>query len=149
MGIYLSLLINQTRDFIPEGLLYITKATAVSVVEALMEIFPEINLKIKEPNDIFLNQGKLCGVLAESKTKGNEVEKLIISFGLNILKPEHNCEELPVDTSFLSDFCGRKKAVKVKSEIINLTIRNIKNNYIKLCSQNFTEVDKNFKKFLV
>ncbi len=149
MGIYLSLLINETENLIPEGLLYITKAVALSVVDSLKQIFPEIMLKIKEPNDIFYKNGKICGVLAESKTKGNQVEKVIISFGLNLIRPEKNFEELPVATSFLSDLCGIEKAVEKKSEIINLTISNFKKNYYKLCCQKFTDIDKNFKNFLV
>lgn len=43
-----------------------------------------IELKIKEPNDLMLNNKKICGILTESNSSGNKVNYLIISIGFNV-----------------------------------------------------------------
>ena len=43
-----------------------------------------IKLKIKEPNDLMLNNKKICGILTEINTIGDEINYLIISIGFNV-----------------------------------------------------------------
>lgn len=44
----------------------------------------EIELKIKEPNDLMLNGKKICGILTEINTIGEKINYLIISCGFNV-----------------------------------------------------------------
>ena len=43
-----------------------------------------IELKIKEPNDLMLNNKKICGILTESNCIGNKINYLIISIGFDV-----------------------------------------------------------------
>ncbi|MBL6648980.1 MAG: biotin--[acetyl-CoA-carboxylase] ligase [Flavobacteriaceae bacterium] len=42
------------------------------------------DIKIKLPNDIMSGNKKICGILIEFKVKGNQIENIIIGFGLNV-----------------------------------------------------------------
>ena len=44
----------------------------------------KIELKIKEPNDLMLNNKKICGILTETNIIGNKINYLIISIGFNV-----------------------------------------------------------------
>lgn len=43
-----------------------------------------IELKIKEPNDLMLNNKKICGILTETNIIGSKINYLIISIGFNV-----------------------------------------------------------------
>jgi BirA family biotin operon repressor/biotin-[acetyl-CoA-carboxylase] ligase len=43
-----------------------------------------INCEIKWPNDIFVNNKKLCGILIENSIQGNFIQNSIIGVGINI-----------------------------------------------------------------
>ena len=51
------------------------------------------DLKIKWPNDIMSGGKKICGILNETKLKGNKIENVIIGFGLNV--NQETFENLP------------------------------------------------------
>ena len=51
------------------------------------------DIKIKFPNDIMSGNKKICGILIELKVKGNEIDNIIIGFGLNV--NQENFSELP------------------------------------------------------
>ena len=55
------------------------------------------DIKIKWPNDIMSGNKKICGILNELKIKGNNIEKIVIGFGLNI--NQENFENLPSASS--------------------------------------------------
>lgn len=65
--------------------------TGICIHKAIIELFPEIksNLKIKWPNDIFLNNKKLCGILSSNL----QAEKYhLLGIGLN-----SNVCEIPLE----------------------------------------------------
>ncbi len=43
-----------------------------------------IKLTIKKPNDLMLNEKKICGILTESNTIGTKINYVIISIGFNV-----------------------------------------------------------------
>lgn len=61
----------------------ITLLTAIAVSKAIEEICMGITLKIKWPNDILLNNKKLCGILVESASDIDEVKYIISGIGIN------------------------------------------------------------------
>lgn len=42
------------------------------------------NVRIKAPNDLYINDKKICGILMESRVKGDICEYLIVGIGLNV-----------------------------------------------------------------
>lgn len=62
------------------------------------------NLEIKKPNDLFLNNKKISGILTEAHTLSNEVKFLIISIGFNVNEEEFNKDTEKIATSLKKEF---------------------------------------------
>ena len=75
-----SILINKT---IPAELIaWIPLISSISIKKALSNF--NINIVLKWPNDLILDNKKLGGILCESKIIGNSLKKIVIGIGLNI-----------------------------------------------------------------
>ena len=60
----------------------ISQVTALSLTDFLESY--EISAKIKWPNDIYVGDEKICGILIENALKGQEIDWSIIGIGLNV-----------------------------------------------------------------
>ena len=58
---------------------------SVSIIEALKEIFPKLIIKIKWPNDLYVENKKIGGILLESQISKNFVKYFIVGLGINIV----------------------------------------------------------------
>ena len=56
----------------------------VVVVEALKKLNLGVSFQLKWPNDIFVNNEKLAGILVESRSKGSSLAQTVIGVGLNV-----------------------------------------------------------------
>lgn len=71
-------------DFLSvEHLCYLNMCVALSVREVLAQLVAA-TCEIKWPNDIFLNNQKVAGILVESNWKNGRVEGVIVGIGINI-----------------------------------------------------------------
>ena len=74
-----------------------------------------ISAKIKWPNDIVINNKKVCGILVESSSQNNEVKHCVLGLGLNVtMDPSTEPEIADRTTSLLIEY---KKNVN-QSELI-------------------------------
>jgi BirA family biotin operon repressor/biotin-[acetyl-CoA-carboxylase] ligase len=80
-GVWLSVILQPHVDY--SRLPLITLATGVAVAKALERIGIE-NAEIKWPNDIMINDKKVCGILTEAVTKFNTIENIIIGVGIDV-----------------------------------------------------------------
>ena len=58
----------------------------IEIAEIILEVFKkmyQINLQIKHPNDIMINNQKVGGILTETKSQGEIVKYLVIGIGIN------------------------------------------------------------------
>ena len=105
-GVWLSIILNPNVDH--TRLPLITLATGVAVAKTLEKVGVE-NPEIKWPNDIIINDKKVCGILTEAVTKFNTIENVIIGVGidanLNLLDFP---EELQNGTTTLKEELGRE-----------------------------------------
>ena len=60
----------------------LSEITSLSVVELLAE--HGIEAKIKWPNDIYVAEKKICGILIENSLRGEWIQHSIIGIGLNV-----------------------------------------------------------------
>lgn len=67
----------------PSNQFYITLWVSVSLAQALEELKVD-NVKIKWPNDILVNEKKICGLLIENGIKGRFITQSIIGIGFNV-----------------------------------------------------------------
>lgn len=95
-NLYLSLKTFLNKDYNISG---ISLALAVEISKVLNSIFPTINCKIKWPNDIYIQDRKVSGLLIETK-KQNDMMIIIIGIGININMSYTN--NLYIDKPFIS-----------------------------------------------
>lgn len=80
-------LIASTR--IPvEELFSINLNAALAVRQTLDLLIPHQPVQIKWPNDIYVDQGKISGILVENMIRGTQVEHSIVGIGLNVNQME-------------------------------------------------------------
>ncbi len=102
-------------DFLsPANQFYISKIVSIALLWILKEL--SIESKIKWPNDIYVGDKKIAGILIENKIMGNTLSESIVGIGLNVNQQE-----------FLS---GAKNPVSIKDILnkdvdINDTLENL------------------------
>ncbi len=75
---------------------FISKVVAVSICEWLSSI--GINAKIKWPNDIYIDDNKIGGVLIENSISGSNLEVSVVGVGINVNQTVFS-SEIPNPTS--------------------------------------------------
>ena len=105
-GIWLSIILKPILDH--SKLPLITLATGVAVAKTLEKIGVE-NPEIKWPNDIMIDDKKVCGILTEAVTKFNTIENVIVGVGIDAnLNVSDFPEELQFGTTTLKEALGRE-----------------------------------------
>ncbi len=97
-GIYSTIILRP--KIAPNEALKIPLLTALVAVKTLLAITP-IKPTIKWPNDILVNGRKLGGILTEISTEVDEVDFVIVGFGININTAEFPDDIKPIATSVL------------------------------------------------
>ena len=100
-----------------EGL---TVNIAKAIKKAIFELY-NIELNIKEPNDLLLNKKKICGILTEVNSIGEKINYLLISIGFDVNETEFPQELEDIVTSLKKEY---KKEFS-REEIIVQIIKNI------------------------
>lgn len=104
-GIWLSIIVKPNVDY--SKLPMITIATGVAVAKAIERAGIK-NAEIKWPNDIMINDKKVCGILTEAVTKFNTIESVIIGVGIDANVDVNNFpDELQNGTTTLANELGR------------------------------------------
>lgn len=68
----------------PEKQSILNKIISLAVAAFVKKILPSENVKIKWPNDIYVDDKKIAGILINNIIKGNTIEYSIIGIGVNI-----------------------------------------------------------------
>lgn len=111
-GIYFSIVLKPEIKI--ENALLITTCTAVAVAYAIESVCNK-KADIKWVNDIFINEKKVSGILAESAVNptNNLPEYIILGIGINVYNPDDGFPSEISDTAgYLLD--NRKKDIKNK-----------------------------------
>ena len=95
----------------------------IDIAKDIVYVFKKyynIELDIKEPNDLIINNKKIGGILTESKIHGNITKYLVIGIGINTskmnfpedikdiatsIKKEYGIDVNPID--FVKEFCNK------------------------------------------
>ena len=108
------------------SLTLLTLGCASAVSDVLQKYSPN-PLRIKWPNDIFVNDKKLAGILTESVFMGNRIERVLIGIGINI-----NQTEIQQLNSYSSCSLTDLSTVKfTKEELLNECLHEIELMYEK------------------
>ena len=90
------------------------------VQKSIKELY-NYNLKIKEPNDLMLNNKKICGILTQTNTQGEKINYILISMGFNVNETRFSEEVKDIATSLKNEY---EKEFDRK-EIISKILENI------------------------
>jgi len=130
-NIYMSLLI---KDMIINSPNLLTLITGLALSRTIDKLY-KVNTLIKWPNDIFLNNLKVAGILVETKYS-NKLECIVIGVGINVNQLDFNNDELVNATSLL-----KETNIKIDKELI---ISTFIENYYDLFNMYLTNGFTNF-----
>ena len=63
---------------------HITEVVSVALCETLERYLDNQRVEIKWPNDIYVGDRKICGILIENRLQGSTIKDCIIGIGLNV-----------------------------------------------------------------
>ena len=69
---------------LPTEQFLITQFISRAIQEVILKLLPEKKVKVKWPNDIYVGQKKIAGILIENILSGNKIQSSIIGIGLNV-----------------------------------------------------------------
>ena len=81
-NLYFSLLLRP--DVTPPCAASLPLVIGLAVAEAITECEPALLPQIKWPNDIYIGDRKLCGILCEMQLKGDKIDYLVAGIGVNV-----------------------------------------------------------------
>lgn len=114
----------------------------INIAKCIKEVLKEkydINLEIKKPNDLLLNNKKICGILTEINTIHESVNYLIISIGFNVNEENFDKKIENIATSLKKEY-GKKFN---KEELIIYFVEKIDKQIISnLTGQNNEKINK-------
>jgi BirA family biotin operon repressor/biotin-[acetyl-CoA-carboxylase] ligase len=62
----------------------VNQASALAVVESIRRFERRADVRLKRPNDVYIGDRKVCGILSELGSTGNRVNWAIIGIGINL-----------------------------------------------------------------
>ncbi len=80
-GLYASILLRPTIS--PNQAPCLSLVCAIAVTNVLLKQY-NISAGIKWPNDVLINDKKICGVLAEGSTRNESLRYVIVGIGINV-----------------------------------------------------------------
>lgn len=66
----------------------LSMAVALGVCRVVDELLPGHSVKVKWPNDVYVEQRKICGILIENSLSGKLITRSIVGVGLNVNQRE-------------------------------------------------------------
>ena len=126
----------------PRDLFRLNKTIALGLYDYVKSVAKK-NVTIKWPNDIFVGDKKIAGILLENSITFSEVNYSIAGIGLNVNQEQFGDFPIPA-TSFK---LITKKEFEVESCFYDLC-RCIENRYLQLKNQKFSEINQEYKSAL-
>ena len=100
-------------------------AAAISVAEAIENLF-QLDIRLKWPNDVLVVTRKVCGILVESISKGDKIERVVVGIGVNVNQPMFEGHYNIPPTSIRKEFGKVVSRERLLAEILNEFETNLK-----------------------
>lgn len=105
-------------DFKEKKVNLINLGSSLSVAQSLENLY-QFDVELKWPNDVLVNKKKIAGILLESTSKGNKINKLVIGIGINVNQPNFPGKYDIQPTSVRKEFKSIVSREKLLSEVLN------------------------------
>jgi len=86
-----------------------------------------INCYFKEPNDIYVEDQKLCGILIETQTSKDVYDYVVVGIGMNV--NQESFENLPA-TSFKNILKAKQDLKKLFAKLVHILIKDYERYHI-------------------
>lgn len=109
-------------------------AASLSVAQSIENLF-QLDVELKWPNDILVQGKKIAGILLESTSKGNKINKVVVGIGINVNQPNFPGKFDIQPTSIRREFKVTVSREKLLSELLNIyenSLELIETNPVKL-----------------
>jgi BirA family biotin operon repressor/biotin-[acetyl-CoA-carboxylase] ligase len=139
-GIWLSIILypQLPPSYIPR----ITLMTAVAVVKAI-KMCTQIEPQIKWPNDILINEKKVCGILTEMNAELDMINWVVVGIGINVnINHQEFPEDIQENTISLKEVSG-KEVFRVK--LTQTFLQEFEKYYDKLKRKEFPSILEEWK----
>lgn len=133
-GIWMSLILRPHLP--PYRVQGITLVASVAVVEAIKAV-TGLRPLIKWPNDIYLEDKKVCGILTEMKGETDRVDYIVIGIGLNANNTFSGLKEEAPAAGALRGFLGRQTDRK---ELVRSILSFLEKAYLGYCREGIDPV---------
>lgn len=111
-GLWFSIILRPPMR--PRDAAKLTLLGSVAVAKTISELY-ELKAEIKWPNDILINQRKLCGILTEGEIREEKLRFAVAGFGLNA---NFSLEILPKHLRELATTLSEQLGKKISREIL-------------------------------
>lgn len=139
-GIYMSSILRPA--IAPNAIPQITLFAAVAVAKAIRHL-TGLNAMIKWPNDILVNNKKVCGILTEMKAEQDKVDFIVLGIGVNVNTP---IRQLPRGASSLKEEMGAGKEEDIsRLELTRKILENLESYYFILKREGFKPIMEEWK----
>jgi BirA family biotin operon repressor/biotin-[acetyl-CoA-carboxylase] ligase len=93
--------------------------SSLAVAQAIENLY-QLKTSLKWPNDILIEGKKVAGILLESSSKGNEIDRVVIGIGINVNQTNFPGKYMLEPTSIRKEFRNRGNRERILSEVLNL-----------------------------
>jgi BirA family transcriptional regulator, biotin operon repressor / biotin---[acetyl-CoA-carboxylase] ligase len=118
----------------------LTQVISISLASIIQERVPNM-VKIKWPNDIYVDNKKIAGILIQNNVKSKEFEHSIVGIGININQ-----------TNFLTPIAVSLKQLGQKefdlNKVLNDVLKAVSENYQELRNGNQNKINMEYRKLL-
>ncbi len=112
--------------------------SSLAVTKTLEEYLPkDIAIRVKWPNDIYVNNKKICGILVENTIRGEQIQAVVIGIGLN-------ANQYVTDLPFASSMAQESGNTFDLQLVLNRLCENLERNYLGLEENNLQELYTNY-----
>jgi len=98
-GLYFTVVVRPDIPIVFSGL--VNLAAAIDMADILRSGYA-VAASLKWPNDILVNEKKICGILSQMEAEGDQVDYLNIGMGLNVNNQPESTETGAVSLKFLT-----------------------------------------------
>ncbi|MFC1632461.1 biotin--[acetyl-CoA-carboxylase] ligase [Candidatus Omnitrophota bacterium] len=137
-GIYFSVVLRP--DISPGEASLVTLLAAVSSVEAIRKV-TGLRALIRWPNDVLVNNKKVCGILTEMQAEDSRIKFLILGLGVNVNTASH---KLPVGAGSLKEESSSQRRLS-RLKLAQELMRQLDQHYLAFKEKGAEEIIRQWK----
>ena len=109
----------------------LTLVAGAALFDAIAPLAPKSSLKIKWPNDLYLNDKKMAGVLTESESRGDQLQWVVCGIGIDLnTDPKDFSPEVRKIATSLKIATGKEVN---RAEVTDRLIEAFEQRYLQFC----------------